>query len=245
MTQQDIPLTDKNQVASATQAANETVAQAETVSQTETVSQAKTAGQTETVSEAETAGEAETAAQAEETGQAKTADDEQALYEAAPVQEEELEASALALAQTRIAEYDDRYKRLFAEFENFRRRTAKERLEMVVQANSDLLRDLLPVVDDMDRALKVLEAAEDAALTESPFAEGIKLVRHKLHLALERKGLKPFAATGQPFDPDRHEAITQIPAPTDALKGCVVDEIEKGYNLGDKVLRFARVVVGI
>jgi molecular chaperone GrpE len=132
-----------------------------------------------------------------------------------------------------------------AEFENFRRRTAKERLDMILQANSDLLRDLLPIVDDMDRALKVLEQSEQKELIDSPFAEGVKLVRNKMHQTLERKGLKAFDAAGKPFDPDRHEAITQIPAPTEELKGCVVDEIEKGYTLGDRVLRFAKVVVGI
>ncbi len=151
------------------------------------------------------------------------------------------EASALAEAQARIAEYDDRYKRLFAEFENFRRRTAKERIEMITGANADLLRDLLPVVDDMDRAIKAQAAGQEA----TAFAEGIGLVHNKLKQTLERKGLKPFDAIGQPFDADRHEAITQIPAPTEALKNCVVDEIEKGYMLGEKVLRFAKVVVGI
>jgi len=155
------------------------------------------------------------------------------------------DVSALAQAQARIADYDDRHKRLFAEFENFRRRTAKERLDMILQANSDLLRDLLPIVDDMDRALKVLEQSEQKELIDSPFAEGVKLVRNKMHQTLERKGLKAFDAAGKPFDPDRHEAITQIPAPTEELKGCVVDEIEKGYTLGDRVLRFAKVVVGI
>ena len=157
----------------------------------------------------------------------------------APAADEE--ASALAVAQARIAEYDDRYKRLFAEFENFRRRTAKERIEMITGANADLLRDLLPVVDDMDRAIKAQAAGQDA----TAFAEGIGLVNHKLKQTLERKGLKPFDAIGQPFDADRHEAITQIPAPTEALKNCVVDEIEKGYMLGEKVLRFAKVVVGV
>lgn len=151
------------------------------------------------------------------------------------------DASALAQAQARIAEYDDRYKRLFAEFENFRRRTAKERIEMITGANADLLKDLLPVVDDLDRAVKAGDAGQDAAA----FAEGVKLVQNKLRNTLERKGLKPFDSIGEAFDADRHEAITQIPAPTEELKNKVVDEIEKGYLLGERVLRFAKVVVGI
>ena len=151
------------------------------------------------------------------------------------------EESALAAAQTKIAEYDDRYKRLFAEFENFRRRTAKERLEMISGANADLLLSLLPVVDDLDRAVKARETSQDLAA----FGEGVALVQQKLKSILERKGLKPFESKGELFDADRHEAITQIPAPTGDLKSKVVDEVEKGYMLGEKVLRFAKVVVGV
>jgi molecular chaperone GrpE len=180
-----------------------------------------------------------TATTATQTGQ--PIEGEALLAEDTAVAPEDDNVSALAEAQARIADYDDRYKRLFAEFDNFRRRTAKERLELIAGANADLLRDLLPVVDDMDRALKVLETSTD----ENAFAEGIKLVHNKLHQTLQRKGMKVFEAKGQPFDPDRHEAITQIPAPTDELKGCVVDEIETGYLLGERVLRFAKVVVGI
>jgi len=176
------------------------------------------------------------------TEAASTIEGEPLLAEDTAVATEDDNTSALADAQTRIAEYDDRYKRLFAEFDNFRRRTAKERLDLIAGANTDLLRELLPVVDDMDRALAILAQSE---AEETSFAQGIKLVHNKLHQTLQRKGLKTFAAKGQPFDPDRHEAITQIPAPTEDLKGCVVDEIETGYMLGERVLRFAKVVVGI
>lgn len=176
---------------------------------------------------------------ATEAGTAPEGEDLLSADTAVPPQDDD--ASALAQAQARIAEYDDRYKRLFAEFENFRRRTAKERIEMITGANADLLKDLLPVVDDLNRAVKAGDAGQDAAA----FAEGVKLVQNKLRNTLERKGLKPFDSIGEPFDADRHEAITQIPAPTEDLKNKVVDEIEKGYMLGERVLRFAKVVVGI
>ena len=140
-----------------------------------------------------------------------------------------------------LAEMKDKYVRLVAEFENARRRNAKERIELISTANKDLVTDLLPVVDDIIRAQKTFETADDL----QQVIEGIKLIFHKFTKTLEAKGLKPLESIGKDFDVEVHEAITQIPAPSEDLKGKVVDEIEKGYYLNDKLIRFAKVVTGI
>lgn len=135
---------------------------------------------------------------------------------------------------------EDKYLRLYADFENFRRRTTAERIELFKTANQEVLASLIPVLDDFDRAIKSMESLEG----ENAIRDGITLVQNKLFNILQSKGLKPMNCQGQAFDPDFHEAITKIPAPTEDLKGKVVDEVEKGYFLGEKVLRFAKVVVG-
>jgi molecular chaperone GrpE len=145
-----------------------------------------------------------------------------------------------AKLEERISEAEDKYLRLYSEFENFRRRTAKERIEMITSANADLLRTLLPVVDDLERAVRSFDETNNL----EALAEGLKLVQAKMTKTLEGKGVKPFSSKGEPFTPDMHEAITQIPAPDDSQKGKVIDEIEKGYMLHEKVLRFAKVVIG-
>jgi len=150
------------------------------------------------------------------------------------------EQNPFAELTKQVAEYDDRYKRLYSEFENFRRRTAKERIELITSANAELLKSLLPVVDDMDRAVK----AYDATKNTEALAEGLGLVHAKLVRTLEQKGLKHFESKGEPFDAEKHEAITQVPVDEPEMKGKVIDEIEKGYTLAEKVLRFARVVIG-
>ncbi|GAB2687583.1 nucleotide exchange factor GrpE [Mucilaginibacter koreensis] len=139
-----------------------------------------------------------------------------------------------------LAQANDKYLRLYAEFDNFRRRTNKERAEERLSAGKDVIASLLPVLDDFDRAVKAMQTSEDVAAVK----EGVVLVQNKLKHILTQKGLKEMEAKGQEFDPDLHEAITNIPAPTDDLKGKVVDELEKGYYLNDKVVRFAKVVVG-
>jgi molecular chaperone GrpE len=154
--------------------------------------------------------------------------------------EEASEQSALADAQARIADYDDRYKRLFAEFDNYRRRTAKERLEMITTASAEVIKDVLPTLDDIERGLATYHQTGNA----EALVNGITLVHKRMLTTLERRGLKAIDTKGQPFDTEMHEAITQIPAPEPALKGFVVDEIEKGYKLGEKVIRFSKVVVG-
>jgi molecular chaperone GrpE len=140
-----------------------------------------------------------------------------------------------------VAELKEKYLRLYSDFENFRKRTAKERIDLIKTASEEVLRDLIPVVDDFERAFK---AAEKEADTQK-IQEGNQLIFHKLVKILESKGLTPMEnLIGQPFNPDTQEAITQIPSPSPELKGAVVDVVEKGYFLGEKVVRFAKVVTG-
>ncbi|MFD3002081.1 nucleotide exchange factor GrpE [Pontibacter toksunensis] len=140
-----------------------------------------------------------------------------------------------------LAEMKDKYIRLMAEFENFRRRTAKERIDLAKTATQDLMGDLLPVIDDMERARQSIEATKDV----DAMLQGLELVFHKLKHVTQQKGLKPMdIGAGDSFDSDMHEAVTQIPAPSEELKGKIVDVIEKGYTLNDKVIRFAKVIIG-
>ena len=135
---------------------------------------------------------------------------------------------------------NDRYVRLYAEFDNFRRRTQKERIELMATANAGILKDLIPVLDDFERAITYNETASEIDSVK----EGFGLIYSKYKSILESKGLKPMESKGQPFDSELHEAIANIPAPSDDLKGKIVDDVEKGYLLNDKVVRFAKVVVG-
>lgn len=173
----------------------------------------------------------ETVAENEET----TVENQTEESEAAPVEDPIIKLTA------ELAEMKDKYVRLVAEFDNARRRNAKERVELISTAGKDLVTDLLPVMDDILRAQKAFVGAEDL----KQVIEGVELVFHKFIKTLESKGLKPLESIGKDFDVEVHEAITQIPAPTPNLKGKVVDEIEKGYYLNDKLIRFAKVVTGI
>ncbi|MVM37681.1 nucleotide exchange factor GrpE [Spirosoma sp. HMF3257] len=139
-----------------------------------------------------------------------------------------------------LAELKDKYLRLYADFENFRRRTAKEKLDLISNANEGVLKALIPVVDDFERAMQSIENTNDVGALK----EGVSLIYTKLFKTLEGKGLKPMTSKGEPFNADLHESVTQFPAPSDDLKGKVIDEIEKGYYLNDKVIRFAKVIVG-
>lgn len=139
-----------------------------------------------------------------------------------------------------LQESKDRYLRLAAEFDNFRRRTSKERLELIQTAGREVISELLPVLDDCDRAEKQFTGAVDL----EPYREGVNLIFHKLKQTLQSRGLKLMVSVGKDFDADLHEAITEIPAPTPELQGKVVDEVEKGYYLGEKIIRHAKVVVG-
>ena len=148
--------------------------------------------------------------------------------------------SPVDLLKDELAQANDKYLRLYAEFDNFRRRTIKERDDARKLEGKDLIVALLPVLDDFERAFRAMETAADVA----PVKAGVELIQTKLKNTLMQKGLKPMETIGTEFDPDIHEAITNIPAPTEAMKGKVVDEMEKGYYLNDKVVRFAKVIVG-
>ncbi|MFD2286570.1 nucleotide exchange factor GrpE [Pedobacter petrophilus] len=150
------------------------------------------------------------------------------------------ELSAEEKLQAEVQQLNDKYLRLYAEFDNYKRRTQKERVELLQTAGKDVIVSLLPVLDDFDRALKAMETAVEVA----PVKEGILLVSTKLKNTLAQKGLKDVESINEPFNTDYHEAITNIPAPTEDLKGKVIDEVEKGYTLNDNVIRFAKVVVG-
>lgn len=155
---------------------------------------------------------------------------------------DENQASGQSELEKMKAELDsskDKYLRLVAEFDNFRRRSAKERIETIQTASKDVVKDLLDVLDDADRAQKQLDSSEDKQVKE-----GVSLVFNKLRHVLQSKGLKSMDSIGKDFDTDLHEAITEIPAPTEELKGKVVDEVVKGYYLNDKIIRHAKVVVG-
>lgn len=139
-----------------------------------------------------------------------------------------------------LANEKDKFLRLFAEFENYKKRTAKERLDLFKTANQEVLEAMLPVLDDFDRAWTQIATSEDEALVK-----GVELIHEKLKNTLKGKGLELVEIkAGDSFDADFAEAITQIPAPSDDLKGKVVDVIEKGYKLGDKIIRFPKVVIG-
>lgn len=151
------------------------------------------------------------------------------------------ELSAEEKLQQENAALNDKYLRLFAEFDNFKRRTQKERVELLQTAGKDVIISLLPVLDDFDRANK---AMENTAADLDAIREGVALVHNKLKGILSQKGLKEMESINAAFDTDNHEAITKIPAPNEDMKGKVMDVLEKGYTLNDKVIRFAKVVVG-
>ena len=143
--------------------------------------------------------------------------------------------------ETEIKQEKDKFLRLFAEFENYKRRTAKERIELFSTASEDVMKTLLPVLDDFERAL----AHSDEDKEAEELRKGVLLIYQKLIKTLEHKGLKLMEVKkGDTFNADNHEAITQIPAPSDDLKGKIIDIVEKGYLLGEKVIRFPKVVIG-
>ena len=146
----------------------------------------------------------------------------------------------LTLTQDALAAEKDKHLRLFAEFENYKKRTSKERIELFRTAGQEVLQALLPVLDDFDRANKEIEKSEDKAVKE-----GVTLIYNKFKDILKSKGLEEVEVkAGDTFDAEIHEAVTQIPAPTDDLKGKIVDVVEKGYKLGDKIIRYPKVVTG-
>ncbi len=153
---------------------------------------------------------------------------------------EEVEVDEVEKLTAELAEARDKYLRLYSEFDNYRRRTAKERLDLMQTAGEKIISELIPVLDDFERAVKSADSKDEAAVLE-----GLTLISQKFEKTLQNQGLKEMETPeGTEFDSDIHEAITQIPAPKNKLKGKIVDTIEKGYYLGEKVIRFAKVVTG-
>ncbi|MFD2786703.1 nucleotide exchange factor GrpE [Hymenobacter rubripertinctus] len=150
------------------------------------------------------------------------------------------ETAGATKTEAELADLKDKYLRLAAEFENYKRRTSKERTDLFKTANQELMVALLPVLDDFDRARHHTQNTDDA----NAVREAVDIIHNKLQKTLTQKGLVSMDAQGNAFDPELHEAITQIPAPSEDLKGKIVDEVEKGYYLGDKVIRHAKVVLG-
>jgi molecular chaperone GrpE len=142
--------------------------------------------------------------------------------------------------EDKYAELNDRFLRLFAEFDNYRKRSNKERLELISTASAGILKDLLPVVDDFERAIANNENIDDA----NSIKEGVSIIYNKFKAILESQGLKSMEAKGKPFDSELHEAIANVPVGDEKEKGIVIDDVEKGYYLNEKVIRYAKVVVG-
>lgn len=154
-------------------------------------------------------------------------------------QEEQVNSTELS-AEEKYAELNDKFLRLYAEFDNYRRRTNKEKIDLISSAGEGVLKDMIPVMDDFERAILNNENATDIESVK----EGFHLIFNKFRHILEAKGLKPMAAKGTDFDSELHEAIANVPAPSKDLKGKVIDDVEKGYYLNEKVIRYAKVVVG-
>jgi len=156
------------------------------------------------------------------------------------LQEEVLEISIEEQLQKEVSQEKDKFLRLFAEFENYKKRTARERIELFRTANEDLMTVLLPILDDFDRGLAEIKKAKDKELLK-----GMELIKNKLKTSLAQKGLSFIEVKqGDVFDVELHEAITQIPAPSEDMKGKIIDVVEQGYKLGEKVIRYPKVVIG-
>lgn len=174
-----------------------------------------------------------TAAQEESAGKKKETKKEKAHHKSKT--EEQLEKT-----ETELLELKDKHIRLQAEFDNYRKRTLKERMELLKSAGESVLIGILPVIDDFDRAMQMLTISEE----ENHVKDGVNLIYNKFQEFLKQNGVKEIEAKEKDFDTDLHEAITKIPAPTEELKGKIVDVVQKGYYLNDKVIRFSKVVIG-
>lgn len=142
--------------------------------------------------------------------------------------------------QLKVNELNDKYLRLYSEFDNFRKRTLKEKIDLSRTASEDVIKELLPVLDDFDRAMSAMQSTEQVEAVK----EGVQLIHAKMKAVFASKGLQEIKSVGEDFNTDFHEAITSIPAPSEELKNKVVDEVQKGYMLHDKVIRFSKVVTG-
>ncbi len=166
--------------------------------------------------------------------------EEQNIASDEAIENQENAMSEIEKLQFEVAEQKEKYLRLFAEFDNYKRRTSKERLELMQTAGKEIITSLLTVLDDCDRAEKQINSSEE----QSKDREGTLLVFNKLRSTLQQKGLRAMESIDTPFDVEKHEAITEVPVNDMAKQGFVIDELEKGYFLNDKLIRFAKVVVG-
>ena len=173
-------------------------------------------------------------------GKKKDSKEEKEVLDKETTQQETTEISVEEQLKNEVAQEKDKFLRLFAEFENYKKRTSKERIELFKTANEDLMTVLLPILDDFDRGLSEIKKAKDKELLK-----GMELIKNKFYNTLTQKGLSLVKVEqGAIFDAESHEAITQIPAPSDDLKGKVIDVVEQGYKLGDKIIRYPKVVIG-
>ena len=154
---------------------------------------------------------------------------------------EQPSAQELKDLQDKLAEANDRYLRLAAEFDNYRRRSAKERMDLISLANENLVKDMLPIVDDFERAIAAMKESDDAASAK----EGVELIYNKVTAFLKKNGVKEIEAVGKDFDTDFHEAVAQFPVQEEDKKNKVIDVTQKGYTMGEKVIRYAKVVTGV
>jgi molecular chaperone GrpE len=174
-------------------------------------------------------------------GNEKTADPNQNGEESQKVKEEvEQEVNPLVELQNQLDEAKDKYIRLSAEFDNYRKRTQREKMDLIKYGSEDVMKAILPLVDDFERAIKHSQTATDV----DALKQGLVLIHGKFAEFLKNNGVHVIEAEGKELDTDMHEAITKIPAPSDELKGKIVDVVEKGYKLNDKVIRFSKVVIG-
>lgn len=174
----------------------------------------------------------------EELKEENTTDETQQNEEVAT--EEVVEKSELEIAKEAAAAANDKFLRLYSEFDNFRKRSAKEKIDLIKSASEDVIKNMLPIVDDFKRAMVHNAEVDDA----DSIKQGFELIFNKLYKSLEAKGLKKIDAMGEVFNADLHEAITNIPAPSDDMKGKIMDVVEEGYYLGDKIIRYPKVVIG-
>ncbi len=165
--------------------------------------------------------------------------DENKMEESLPDASAE-EVDPIAKLESQLTQSKDQYLRLYSDFENYKKRVSRDRIELTKMAGSEIFLSILPIIDDFERAIKSIETTSDI----NAIKEGVQLVYSKLKSSTEAKGLIPMQTVGKNFDADFHDAITNIPAPSADLKGKVVDEVEKGYFLNDKVIRHAKVIVG-
>ena len=154
-----------------------------------------------------------------------------------PADEKDLKIAEL---QAKADELNDKYLRLYSEFDNFRKRTAREKVELIQTGGEDVFKSILPVIDDFERAIKSNNETTDVKAVN----DGVNLIYNKLKSTLTQKGLEEMKAQGEAFNADIHEAITNVPAPTEEQKGKVIEELEKGYTLNGKIIRFAKVIIG-